>query len=121
MLDTIHLENIESFCRLGVYEEERASGQNIKVNLALELDLRKAGQSDDLQDTVDYAKISKLVQDCAQAKEYLLVEHLAEEIAQKILSDFVSISGLKIRVFKPTIITAGFSGDVSVEIYRQQK
>ena len=116
--DLINLDNIEAFSRLGVFQEEKDNGQNIRVNLSMSLDLRKAGASDDLKDTVDYGEVSKLVRETASKKEYSLVEHLAQEIINEIFEKFKAISSIKIKVFKPVIITEGFSGDVSVELTR---
>lgn len=119
-LDLIELEDIRSFCRLGVYDEERASGQEIKVDLSLELDLSKAALSDDLEDTVNYADISTIVQETAQAKEYFLIEHLAHETISKVFKHSEFIKSIKIKVYKPTIITKGFSGNVSITMQRKR-
>lgn len=116
--DLISLKNIESFSRLGVFQEERDSGQTIKVDLDIFLDLDKAAQSDDLEDTIDYAIASKSVQTTAQKKEFLLVEHLALEIIKDLFTHFSQVNEIKARVYKPTIITEGFSGEVSVELSR---
>ena len=76
--DSIDLKNIGAFSRLGVFQEERDKGQTIKVDLSMALDLRAAGASDELSDTVDYGAVSELVREIASRKEYSLVEHLAQ-------------------------------------------
>ncbi len=119
--DTIHLKNIESFCRLGVFDIEREKGQIIKVDLDVDLDLKASGDSDDLKDTVNYADFSFKVQEIAKAKEYFLVEHLAEEIIKALFLCSELIKAIKIKVHKPTIITEGFSGDVAITLHRSRE
>jgi len=118
--DLINLDNIEGFSRLGVFKEEKEKGQIIKVNLSMSLDLRKSAASDELADTIDYGEVSKLVRETAAKKEYSLVEHLAQEIINDVFENFKMITALKVKVFKPTIISEGFSGDVSVELIRRK-
>ena len=116
--DAIHLKNIESFCRLGIYEEERQRGQTIIVDLELEFDLSIPGKSNDIEDTINYVDVSRLVQATAQAKEYWLVEHLTAEIIKALLKQFTKLDAIKALVYKPVIKADGFSGNVSISVYR---
>ena len=60
----------------------------VDIDLVLETDLRRAGESDRLAHTVDYGEIYRVVEEIAQAREYRLVEALAEEIAHSLLSRY---------------------------------
>jgi dihydroneopterin aldolase len=53
----------------------------------VELDLRRAGESDDLADTVDYGALCALVEQVVGAGHVALLEHLAEIVAGRVLAD----------------------------------
>lgn len=119
--DQMLLKNIQAFCRLGVDRDERARGQSVRVDLALEMDLNKACKSDNIKDTISYVEISKTVQEIAKIKEYFLIEHLCEEISSGLLEKFMEILSVDITIHKPIINAEGFSGDASIRIHRNQK
>jgi dihydroneopterin aldolase len=121
MQDSIFLEGVEAYTRLGVYPPERKRGQCVKFNLRLDLDLSKPGISDDIQDTISYVDVSREVQNIAQAKEYNLIEHLSTEICRGLFEKFEKLSGIEIRVFKTVINAEGFVGNASVRLYRRQE
>ena len=67
--------------------EERERTQPFEVDLDLSVDLRKAGASDDLADTVDYGVLTEAVAACVTKESYALLERLAERIAEIAFSD----------------------------------
>ena len=81
MTDTIELRGLRGLGRHGVLEEERLRAQPFEVDLDLEVDLRPAGRSDDLRDTVDYGAVTESVLAIIEGEHCDLLEHLAERIA----------------------------------------
>ena len=81
-LDRIHIRDLQLRCIVGVYPEERRDKQDVMINITLHADLRKAGQSDNLADTVDYKSLKKDIIAAVEASSYKLVEALAERIAE---------------------------------------
>lgn len=120
-LDSIYLNDITAKCSLGVYEEEHAAKQAIKIDLEMQLDYSEACITDDVVDTVDYAQVSKLVQEVALKKKYKLLEHLNSQILDALFSSFKKLEGIRIKTYKPVIIEEGFSGNVFVELYRTRE
>ncbi len=120
MSDFIYLKNIECYCKLGVYDEERERGQCVHINLELELDLSKAGLSDNVQDTISYADVSVLVQDVTISKPYHLIEHLCAEIAKALLERFSKLNAITVEIHKPVINAKWFQGNASVKIRRSR-
>lgn len=98
-MDAIRLKNLELPCRIGAQPQERAAPQNITATVALELDLRKAGKSDRLSDTLDYAELVKQIKAGAANRSFSLLEALAERIAQICLSH-CKVSAVRVSVAK---------------------
>jgi dihydroneopterin aldolase len=80
--DLLFLEGLEVPCRVGCSEPERATPQSLRVDMRLYCaSLRDAAIADDLERTVDYRLAGDLI-DAVQGREYLLIERVAEELAQ---------------------------------------
>lgn len=121
MSDKIILTGIEIYGHHGCTEEEQRRGQIIKVDLEMNLNLSKAGKTDDLDETVDYSKILFHVEQIVGGKSRKLIETVAEEIAEKILSDYEKIDSLKVTLHKPFANLPIKYDDVAVEIFRGRK
>ena len=62
-MDKIRIDDIKIYAYHGVLPEEKKNGQYFYVSAELELDLKKAGVSDKLAQTVNYAEVTDLIQD----------------------------------------------------------
>jgi len=101
----------------GVSESEKSLGGKFEVDLDLYQDLKKAGESDNLKDTLNYEKIYKTVENCTKRNKYYLIETLAERIAGSILRKYKTDRVL-VRVRKPHAPVKGVLDTVEVEIVR---
>lgn len=100
MPDLIHVEQLELLARLGVPDDERATPQRLALNLMIEPGNDFRALDDRIENTVDYFVVAQTVQKLAAARPRRLLETLAEEIAQEILSRFaVSSVELELRKF----------------------
>lgn len=84
--DVIELRGLRATGTHGVLAEEHARAQPFEVDVDLELDLRAAGRSDSLGDTVDYGAVADSVAAEVGGAHADLLEHLAERIARAALS-----------------------------------
>jgi dihydroneopterin aldolase len=84
--DVILLDGIEVPAALGVSRAERQMRRPVLIDLELGLELGRAGRSDRLADTLDYAALYRTVEEVAATREHRLVEALAERIAAGLLS-----------------------------------
>jgi FolB domain-containing protein len=100
---------------IGVPDEERTRPQDILINLTLYVDTRAAGESDRVEDTVDYSVVTKKVLAAAESCSRRTVEALAADIANLCLR-FPSVDGVRVRVEKPHRVR--FTRSVGVEIER---
>ena len=120
-MDKMILRRMEYYGYHGVFEEERKLGQRFYVDLELELDLSKAGASDNLEETVNYAEVHELIQGIMRDTSFKLIEALAECIASKVLDTYTIIDALTVKVTKPhPPFDIHFEG-VTVELHRTRK
>lgn len=104
----------------GVFPEENVLGQRFKVDLTVSVDLKKAGQTDDLEYSVNYGELYQVCKDIVEGKPCKLVEALAEKIAANVLRDFALIDEVKVTVIKPDPPIPGHYRSVAVEITRRR-
>lgn len=119
-MDKIYLNEMRFYGYHGVFPEEKKLGQRYTVDLILFLDLKKAGQSDNLSYTVNYAEAYSLVKTIVEGPPKELVETVAEEITTKILSSFDLVQECLIKVTKPDPPIPGHYRSVAVEIKRSR-
>lgn len=119
-MDRIIMENMAFHGNHGVLPEEKALGQKFFVDGVLYLDLRKAGETDDLKHTVSYAEVYKLIRTIVQEDCYDLLEAVAENICRRILAEHPLVQKVRIRIRKPEAPVAGIFDYFGVEIERER-
>ena len=92
----------------GVGIQERKVGNSYTVDLKFELDIRKAAETDQLNDTVNYASIYAIVKE-EMAIPSNLIEHVANRIVRHIRTDFPQINAIEMRLAKQN---PPFGGDI---------
>ncbi len=114
-MDRIVINDLLVRCVLGVDDEERRELQDVLITVALHADLRRAGQSDRLEDAVDYRRIKKEILAAADGSRYRLVEALAEKIAALCLAH-PGVEQVEVTVEKPGSLR--FARSAAIEITR---
>lgn len=104
-----------------IFLQERILGQKFLVNATLTANLQKAGETDDLEDTVSYAAVYTDIKTIVEGKPHLLIESVAETIATKILDSHKFVEDVRIRVEKPHVAVEGVVESLGIEIFRTQK
>ncbi len=116
-IDEITLTGVRAFGRHGVYEEERRDGQEFVVDATLYVSLRRAGETDDVADTVHYGEAAERIAEIIAGDPVDLIETLAHRIADALLSyDLVQM--VAVTVHKPSAPIPVPFGDVVVTIRR---
>jgi len=116
-MSRIILENMEFQAHHGVLEHEKTLGNTFLVSLVIELNTEKAGKSDNLEDTVNYALIYNTVRKQMEIPSNL-IEHAAHRIADQIMNQFVRVLSLRLRLTKLNPPLGGKVEKVSIEIER---
>lgn len=101
MNDKIIIKGLKIFAYHGVNPEEKRDGQNFIIDMELGLDLTKPCFTDDVNDTVSYAKVVKTVRRIFTAEKYDLIERAAEVTAQAVLDEFHAVESVDITLKKP--------------------
>jgi FolB domain-containing protein len=117
-MDQIIIRDLSARGIIGINPSEREKAQEILINITLFADTRKAGQSDDLEDSVNYRTISKKAQAHAETAARLTVEALAADLARLCLEDS-RVQKVIVRVEKPGAVR--FARSVGVEIERTRE
>lgn len=117
-MDIIFIRELEIETVIGIYDWERKIKQTIVLDLEMATDIRKAAASDHIDDTLDYKAVSKRLIDFVNESKFLLVETMAERIAEIVLNEF-SVPWLRLQVNKRGALSA--SRDVGIIIERGDK
>lgn len=105
----------------GVFPEENRLGQRFHVDVVLETNTQEAGLTDDLNKTVNYAEVYELTKGIMEGKAVNLVETLTEKIAAVILSQFITVQAVVVKVTKLNPPINGHYESVAVEIRRERQ
>lgn len=120
-MDKIILTGISVFGHHGCSVEEQEHGQIFKVDVELNLDLSLAGETDKLSATVDYSQVLVDVENIVAGTPRKLIETVAEEIADTLLTRFTLIESLKVVLHKPDAPLPIKYTDAAVEIFRSRQ
>lgn len=114
-MGTIKLQNIRTFSFHGCLEEEAKIGSDYRVDLEIKTDLRKSSVSDDLNDTVDYVLLNKIVVEEMAIRSKLL-ENVAQRIVSRIFKEIPSVSRIVLAVSKLNPPIGGDVEAVTIEL-----
>jgi len=114
MSDKILIKGISAKGFHGVLKSEQIKGQKFIIDIELSLALKNL--QDDLNNTVNYAEITEIVVKHITGKPVLLIETLAENIANEVLRQYKKVNSALVTVHKPkTPIKFKFK-DIQVQI-----
>ena len=117
-MDQIFISDLVAHGIVGINEWERETPQEICINIVLFGNLEKAGESDDIQDSINYRTVAKKVLAHAETARRFTVEALAADIARLCLQE-PGVKKTRVRVEKPGAVR--FSRSVGVEIEREKE
>jgi dihydroneopterin aldolase len=115
MTDTIFLSGLTAECIIGIWDWERKVRQKVVIDLEMAADIRRAAASDHIDDTLDYKKVSKRLQQFIEQSQFQLVETLTDRIAQIVITEF-GVPAVKVRLNKQGALRG--SRDVGIVIER---
>lgn len=116
-MSIISIENMEFFAYHGCFSEEQIIGNKFVVNIEMEVDTRKAEDSDKLDETVNYQKVYECIKE-EMDKKSKLIENIAKRCITNIYKNFPDITRIKIKVSKINPPIGGKVGNVSITMER---
>jgi dihydroneopterin aldolase len=87
-MDIIFIEELRVTTLIGIYPRERAVPQTLVLSLQIGASTARAGGSDDIHDTIDYAAVVERLRADLEQRRFHLLESLAEHVANVLLGDF---------------------------------
>lgn len=114
VMGKIYLKNIRLYAFHGCMDEEEKIGSDYVVNIVVNTDLSLSSQTDALKDTVDYVALHTIVKEEMEIRAKLL-EHVAQRIIKRILSQFSSVSKASVKVAKKNPPIGGNVEEVAVK------
>jgi dihydroneopterin aldolase len=120
MADRIELRGLTVRGQHGVFDHERANGQDFVLDITLWIDLADAAANDDLADTYDYAALARLAADIVAGPPRNLIEAVGGEIADRVMDD-QRVHGVEVVVHKPQAPIAQRFADVAVVVRRSRR
>lgn len=94
---TIYIEDLTFDAIIGILDNERINPQKVIINCTICYDFKN-------QDFINYALITKLIEDEMKKGKFLLIENAILEIIDKIKGTFSTISSIKLKISKPNIL-----------------
>jgi 7,8-dihydroneopterin aldolase/epimerase/oxygenase len=102
-MDVIYLHNLRVETVIGVWDWERRIRQNLLIDIDLGTDVSRAGETDDIADTVDYKAVSDRVISFTAGSEFRLIEALADRIAAIVLEEF-DVKWIRVQINKQGVV-----------------
>lgn len=118
-MSVISLSGMHFYAFHGCFEEERQIGTHFDVDLELDVDVEKACQSDNIEDTVNYLSVYLVVKREMMISSHLL-EHVAARISDAVFDEFLAVKKLRIKVAKLNPPLGGSLDAVSVILDRSR-
>lgn len=116
--DVVFVKGLKVEAVIGVYEWERVITQPLLIDIALETDISRAAESDDVSDALNYKAVCDDVSAWCQTIQAQLLEHLAGQIADNLLAKYATHK-VTLSIAKPTAIKPADA--VGVQITRHAK
>lgn len=119
-MDKIQLNKMEFYGYHGVFPEENQLGQRFIVDLTVHVNLKRAGQTDDLNHSINYAELYTICREIVEGDPFQLIEAVAEKIADSLLIHYRDINSCTVKVIKPDPPIKGHYESVAIEITRSR-
>ena len=114
MSDIVFIEDLKIQTTIGVFDWEREIRQTVSLDLEMAFDIRKAAESDHIEDTLDYKAVSKRLIKFVEDSDFQLGESLAERCAAIVLDEF-PVSRLRMKLSKPGAVRGSSAVGVIIE------
>ena len=114
-VDIVYIRDLRIDTTIGIYDWEREVRQTVSLDLEMATDISAAARSDDIRYALNYKAVAKRIIAHVESSDCLLVERLAEEVADLVLAEF-PVPWLRLRLSKPGALRG--ARDVGILIER---
>ncbi len=114
MMDIVFIEELTVTTTIGVYDWEQTIKQKLVFDIEMGWDNKRASSSDNVEYCLDYAEVSEAIINHVANQRFALVERVAEEVANILLTQFHS-PWVRVKVSKPGAVAQARSVGVVIE------
>lgn len=118
-MDKIILKNL-GFWLSWCHVRRKRTWPEVFVDLELGVDLKTAGKSDRVEDTVHYGMVYDVVKKIIEGPAINLIEAVAEQSIEAIFKEFDKVMTIKMTLKKPEAPVPGIFDYFAVELYRER-
>ena len=119
-MDIIKIDGLKIFAYHGVNPEEKETGQNFVFDIDIYVNMTTACFSDNVDDTVNYAKVIKTVTRAFTAQKFNLIERAAQVVADAVLEEYPEVFKVNLTLKKPEAPMKADFNFVAVNIVRER-
>ena len=119
-MDIIKIDGLKIFAYHGVNPEEKETGQNFVFDIDIYVNMTTACFSDNVDDTVNYAKVIKTVTRAFTAQKFNLIERAAQVVADAVLEEYPEVFKVDLTLKKPEAPMRADFNFVAVNIVRER-
>jgi 7,8-dihydroneopterin aldolase/epimerase/oxygenase len=112
--DRVFIEDLRIETVIGIYDWEREIRQTVSLDLEMVFDIRQAASSDNIDDALNYKAVAKRLIQFVEASRFQLVESLAEQCTEIVLSEF-PVTSLRLKLRKPGAVRGSSAVGVIIE------
>ena len=113
-MDIVFIRDLQVETIIGIYDWERKIKQTISIDLDMATDIKKAANTDNIDDTLSYKTVAKRLISFIEASNYELVEALAEQICMIVRDEF-KVPWVRLTLNKPGAVRGSRSVGVIIE------
>ncbi|MGG4663658.1 bifunctional dihydroneopterin aldolase/7,8-dihydroneopterin epimerase [Providencia vermicola] len=113
-MDIVFIEQLSVITTIGVYDWEQTIEQKLVLDIEMGWDNKRASLSDNVEYCLDYAQVSQTLINHLETNKFGLVERVAEEVAQLLMTKFNS-PWVRIKVAKPGAVARAHQVGVVIE------
>lgn len=111
----IYISGLTVHTLIGVYDWERTQNTTLELDIVLEADLSAAMMSDNVDDTIDYAKVAECVVEVGKRSQYELLEAFGRDVMDTVMGTF-PVASITVKIVKPGILPNAKT--VAVELHK---
>lgn len=113
-MDKVYIRGLEVETVIGIYDWERRAPQRLVISVEMDWDIRPAARSEDIEAALNYKSVAQRLIEQVRASRCQLVETLAEQLAELILSEF-GVPRVRLELAKPGAIGEAQAVGVIIE------
>lgn len=120
-MSIVRIKNAVFYAYHGALKEEQSIGGKFEADVEMHFDFSAAAENDELEKTINYVDVYKIINDLIHKKRFNLIETLATEIADNLLLKIPLIEKLTVRIRKNSVPIGGLIDSVEAEVTKENE